>query len=243
MRKWGTVRVGALVTVGALLMVGLTATAHGRPAPRRTPDSARSITVGTVHARRCHLGVGRPTWCGSLRLPLDYTDPTAPRDPDRVRLGAEPTARDGHARGAGGRPRLPLDRHRAATTRTCYGGLLRDHDLLVVDARGTGRSTPLRCPRLQRLPSPSPRFPPAVTACAQQLNHTWRRADGTWVHASDLFTTANSARDVARMLAALRIGKVDLYGDSYGTYFAQSFLSRYPGAAALGGARLRVRGA
>ena len=41
--------------------------------------------------------------------------------------------------------------------------------------------------------------------------------------------TANTARDLARVLDALHLGKVDLYGDSYGTFFAQSFLSRYPG--------------
>ncbi len=67
-----------------------------------------------------------------------------------------------------------------------------------------------------------------MTACARRLNHTWRRSDGRWVHASDLFTTANTARDMARVLDALDLAKVDLYGDSYGTYFAQSFLSRYP---------------
>ena len=48
------------------------------------------------------------------------------------------------------------------------------------------------------------------------------------MHASDLFTTANSTRDLARVLAALDLGRVDLYGDSYGTYFAQAFLARFP---------------
>ena len=30
------------------------------------------------------------------------------------------------------------------------------------------------------------------------------------------------------MLTALGLSRVDLYGDSYGTFFAQSFLARYP---------------
>src|SRR5580698_9635322 len=38
----------------------------------------------------------------------------------------------------------------------------------------------------------------------------------------------NTARDLAAVIRHLGVGKVDLYGDSYGTYFAQSFLSRYP---------------
>jgi len=34
---------------------------------------------------------------------------------------------------------------------------------------------------------------------------------------------------VAGVLRALRLGRVDLYGDSYGSWFAQVFASRYPG--------------
>ena len=68
-----------------------------------------------------------------------------------------------------------------------------------------------------------------VAACGAQLNHTWHYRDGGWVHASDLFNSAYSARDVARVLRALRLGRVDLYGDSYGSWFAQVFASRYPG--------------
>ena len=68
-----------------------------------------------------------------------------------------------------------------------------------------------------------------MAACGAQLNHTWRYRGGGWVHASDLFNTAYSARDVARVLRALRLGRVDLYGDSYGSWFAQVFASRYPG--------------
>ncbi len=81
MRQWGrTVRGGVLLTAGALtagalVVTGLTGVAHARPAP--THSSA--LTVGTAKTARCHLGVGRPTWCGSIRVPLDYTDPTAPR--------------------------------------------------------------------------------------------------------------------------------------------------------------------
>src|SRR5208282_2557607 len=60
-------------------------------------------------------------------------------------------------------------------------------------------------------------------------NHTWKYRHGGWVHASDLFNTAYSAEDVSRVLLAIDAGKVDLYGDSYGSWFAQTFASRYPG--------------
>jgi pimeloyl-ACP methyl ester carboxylesterase len=74
----------------------------------------------------------------------------------------------------------------------------------------------------------TPAFERTVRACGDALNHRFPRAGGGYVHASDLFTTANAARDMARVLTALDTGKVDLYGDSYGTYFAQSFLSHFP---------------
>ena len=43
----------------------------------------------------------------------------------------------------------------------------------------------------------------------------------------DSISAAYSARDVAGVLRALRLGRVDLYGDSYGSWFAQVFASRY----------------
>jgi pimeloyl-ACP methyl ester carboxylesterase len=47
--------------------------------------------------------------------------------------------------------------------------------------------------------------------------------------ASGLFATAYAADDLAAVMRALRLGKVDLYGDSYGTYFVQDFIARHPG--------------
>ena len=47
------------------------------------------------------------------------------------------------------------------------------------------------------------------------------------MQASDLYTTANAARDVALLLRRLATGKVDFYGDSYGTFFGQAFTARY----------------
>ena len=38
-----------------------------------------------------------------------------------------------------------------------------------------------------------------------------------------------AANDMASIIKALGISKIDLYGDSYGSFFAQTFASRYPG--------------
>ena len=194
--------------------------------------SARTLRVGAVALHRCDLGIdGGTTWCGSVQVPLDYTDLSAASI--TIGFGWHPAADPGTGAGTivaqEGGPGYPST-GTAPDFATMLGGLLDQRNLLVVDARGTGRSTPLDCEPLQSLDPISPKttFERAVADCGAQLNHTFRSRDGGYVHASDLFTTANSARDLATVLRALRTGPVDLYGDSYGTYFAQSFLSRYP---------------
>ncbi|RLV50722.1 alpha/beta fold hydrolase [Nocardioides mangrovicus] len=206
-----------LVGLVTVLLVSATTSVVHAVTPRR---------VGSLALHRCRLGVA--AWCGSLHVPLDYTDASA----GTIRIGfgwlparGRPTGTVVAEEGGPGYPSTGT----AADYAAMLGGLRRHRNLLVVDARGTGRSTPLDCRSLQWLRVPSPRIPSRVAACGQQLDHTFRRADGSYVHASDLFTTANTARDLARVLDALGLGTVDLYGDSYGTYVAQSFLSRYPG--------------
>jgi pimeloyl-ACP methyl ester carboxylesterase len=110
-----------------------------------------------------------------------------------------------------------------------YGPLLRDHDLLLVDNRGTGMSALIDCRRLQRFPgrTSGSAFARIAGRCGRALNRRFRLRDGRRLHASDLFATAYAARDLAAVLAALRLRRIDLYGDSYGTYFVQSFISRH----------------
>jgi pimeloyl-ACP methyl ester carboxylesterase len=95
-----------------------------------------------------------------------------------------------------------------------YGSLLDRRNLLLVDQRGTGMTAPIDCPGLQDLHGP---YAPAAATCAKKLgNH------------ADLYGTADSADDLAAVITALRTGHVDLYGDSYGTFFAEVFAGRHP---------------
>jgi pimeloyl-ACP methyl ester carboxylesterase len=101
----------------------------------------------------------------------------------------------------------------------------------VFDLRGTGLSTPITCKSLQNYTGTASgsAFDTLVGNCGTQLNQTWKNSAGNYVHASDQFDTANAARDLNAALGALGQSDVDLYGDSYGSWFAQSFASRYPG--------------
>jgi pimeloyl-ACP methyl ester carboxylesterase len=95
-----------------------------------------------------------------------------------------------------------------------YGPLLQRRNLLLVDQRGTGLTAPVSCWELQNANGVYAR---QASTCAAKLGD----------HAN-LYGTALSADDLAAVVAALGVGQVDLYGDSYGTFFAQVFAGRHP---------------
>jgi pimeloyl-ACP methyl ester carboxylesterase len=196
---------------------------------RERPPSARHLKLGRVSLLRC---TRHPVaYCGHIRVPLDYASPRSPR----IAIGFRWVPATGHATGTvlaveGG------PGYSSIGTQPQYlamlGRLRGSRNLLMVNVRGTGDSTPVNCPGLEHFAGIGQygrRFDHLVAQCGRQLNHTWRYPDGRWVHASDLFNTAYSARDVATVLRHLRVGRVDLNGDSYGSWFSQVFASRYPG--------------
>jgi pimeloyl-ACP methyl ester carboxylesterase len=226
-----------LVAYAALFAGAVTALAvlpPSRPAvaaPRAVATVAghpASLRVGSVTLRRC---AARPlTYCGGLAVPLDYSSAASPR----IHLGFRWLPATSRAAGTvlaveGGPGYASTGSEPEYLAMT--GPLLATRNLLLVDLRGTGTSTPVNCRGLERAGAKQygRHFNQLVAGCGAQLNHTWRYRGGGWVHASDLFNTAYSARDVAGVLRALRLGRVDLYGDSYGSWFAQVFASRYPG--------------
>jgi len=219
----------AFAAIGWAPAASAAMTAAASPGAAGQPALTASIRLGSIALRRC---ARVPlTFCGHLAVPLDYSSPASPS----IRIGFR---------------WLPATRRAVGTVLSVEGGpgfattgseddylpdigpLHRSRNLLLVDLRGTGTSTPIDCPGLERAGArqSGPRFDRLVGDCGAQLNHEWRYRGGGWVHASDDFNTAYSARDVERVLRALRLGRVDLYGDSYGSWFAQVFASRYPGA-------------
>jgi pimeloyl-ACP methyl ester carboxylesterase len=92
--------------------------------------------------------------------------------------------------------------------------LLDRYQLLIVDNRGTGKSGAILCQPLQ---SYKGNYVDAVGKCGRQLGDT-----------ADLYGTGNAADDLAEVLDALDINRVHLYGDSYGTFFSQTFAVRHP---------------
>ncbi len=105
------------------------------------------------------------------------------------------------------------------------GGVRRNRDIVLVDPRGTGKSSPLRCAAL------APRDPfddfsnvdiaDAAQRCLREI-----KAAGEVDVAQ--YTTSALVADIDAVRAALGYERINLWGGSYGTRVAQEYLRRYP---------------
>lgn len=205
--------------VAAAAVVALTSTLAAPPAPASVARAAAEpeqdrVQVGSLTLRPCH--VAPRALCGSIRRDWEPDRPGA----GTVRVGfAFVPARDTGREAVGtlvpheGGPGYSTTGS-ASYYRRMYAGLLERRNLLLVDQRGTGRSQPIDCPALQDLVIA---YRVAAGRCGRALGD---RADD--------YTTALSADDLAAVAAALDLGPLDVYGDSYGTFFAQVFAGRHP---------------
>jgi pimeloyl-ACP methyl ester carboxylesterase len=168
-------------------------------------------------------------WCGTLRVPYDRADPAAGTIPINFEWYPAADAAFGTIVAMEGGPGYP-----STGSRDYYleliGNLQGTRNLLLVDNRGTGSSGLVNCRPLQRwhLALGDAEFDRRLAACGEQLDTARPLPGGGFVHGSDLYGTANAARDLADVLGALETGPVDLYGDSYGSWFGQAFAARYP---------------
>jgi pimeloyl-ACP methyl ester carboxylesterase len=212
--------------VPALLAAAITAVGLA-PGVAGAQEDGDRLAVGRLLLDPCQEVDG--AWCGSLRVPFDRDDPAA----GTIRIGFEwypaEQAPAGTIVAMEGGPGYPSTGSRDYYLEL-FAPLQRTRNLLLVDNRGTGGSGLINCRPLQRwhLSLGEAEFDRRVAACGEQLNTARRLPGGGFVHASDLYGTANAARDLADVLSALETGPVDLYGDSYGSYFGQTFAARYP---------------
>jgi pimeloyl-ACP methyl ester carboxylesterase len=96
----------------------------------------------------------------------------------------------------------------------------RNHDIVLVDQRGTGQSAPLHCeyPDDWQAPAdPMPALREATAACLKKYGERVR-----------FYTSSAAVADLAAVREALGYPRIDLYGVSYGTRVAQLFMRRYP---------------
>ncbi len=198
MARWVTASLLAgAVAAGTMVAPSAAAT------PTAEPDPTRRATT-----------VARPHTTGSIERPLDPTDPFG----TTITVGyelypARATPAQGTVLAIEGGPGYATTSSRDYYL-DLFRPLARTHDVLLIDARGTGLSDALNCRRLQSYQGSYER---AMRQCGRQLGP-----------ASDLYGSAFAADDMAAVLDHLDIDRVDVYGDSYGTFLGQTLAVRHP---------------
>ena len=157
--------------------------------------------------------------CGSVRVPLFRSRPAGPRIDVayvlvRHRDPALPVARGTVVFNVGGSGAPIIDS--TAMWTEFFADLLSDHDLLLIDSRGGGRSHPIRC-GATALPETRKGFVRAIERCGRRLGRQARA-----------YTVAATADDMDAVRKSLGIPKLDLYGVSTGTYLMTVFAQRHP---------------
>jgi pimeloyl-ACP methyl ester carboxylesterase len=96
----------------------------------------------------------------------------------------------------------------------------RNHDIVLVDQRGTGASAPLSCDYPDDWQPPEDTLPAlrlATAACLRKYGDRVR-----------FYTTSAAVADLAAVRDALALPSIDLYGVSYGTRVAELYMRRFP---------------
>jgi len=190
----------------------LTVAFAGALAAGAQPAGAQSLAL-----RPCSAD-GR-VLCGRLGVPLDRTGTV----PGQISLSVRLVRAAGRSRGtvlflAGGPGEgvtglAPFLGDRRTSP---LGSVLNNHDLLLLDQRGTGGSGLLRCPLVELTEAEDAR--PEIAACAQRLGP-----------ARDYYQTRDSVEDIDAVRAALGRSQLSIVGVSYGTKVAVDYARAHPG--------------
>src|SRR5580704_11533044 len=188
-----------------LLLALLLLSAGALRADDRNAAAAESLSVGELTLHRCDTPA---PWCGTLTRALDPSGAV----PGTLAVYFEYWPHTGAQAAAGtlvateGGPGYPATDSRAEYL-ALFGPLRPRYDVLIMDNRGTGHSGAVDCKELQNAAALTAA---GIGACGRSLGAT-----------APLYSSALAADDLAAILDALGIARVALYGDSYGSFFAQ----------------------
>ncbi|WP_158224626.1 alpha/beta hydrolase [Agaribacterium haliotis] len=175
-------------------------------------------------ARSVSSGWSRRAECASTVVPLDYQQPEAEQiELSIVRLKSRRSQpeRDPMLMLAGGPGQAASEAFLFADHR--YPKLIENRDIYLIDQRGTGDSTAMRCEAMKDADLSVQRdwheLQRLTDECLQQLPADPR-----------FFTTSVAIRDFEYLRKQLGIDQWNLLGVSYGTRVAQHYLRQYPNA-------------
>ena len=218
-----------LAVVWALIV---TLGAVGGPASGASSDRGGSIAWSP-----CREGSGFPFECARVRVPLNYSNPGA--GTISIALIRLPASDPAHKIGSlflnpGGPGGSGVEFARRAAP-FLYGGAIQSRfDIVGFDPRGIERSSPLRCFDSPAEWSPAiPRFVYPITPEQEARTQLADRylADACEARGSaimDHMATADVARDLDRLRAAVGDDQLNYMGVSYGSFLGVTYANLFP---------------
>lgn len=209
------------------------ATSEDGPPVVAEPVATPGITWGACPALAEGASRDPRLTCGTVTVPLDHQDPGG--ETIEVAVSKLPAATSRDRRGVlvlnPGGPALPGLDTPGVVAPTLPSSVLAAYDLVGFDPRGVGHSTPQSCdlddPSLAGLFP----YPAADGSISANVDHARTVAERCATNAGEklrYFTTANTARDMDRIRAALGEEKISYWGQSYGTYLGTVYGSLFP---------------
>jgi pimeloyl-ACP methyl ester carboxylesterase len=218
------------IVVKALLACGLMTAAAGcgAAADAAVPGADAAAAGARIALSECRLEHplrlgSQAARCGVLAVPLDRGDPSGPSIELHVAVVAALNRRSTAAPlflFAGGPGQSAFDLY--ASLAGAFQRINRNHDIVMLDQRGTGRSNAQRCDYpddWNQTASDLAKIRAATAECLAKLGANVR-----------FYTSSVAVRDLDEVRRALGYAQIDLYGSSYGTRMAELYLRRYPQA-------------
>lgn len=182
---------------------------------------------GRIELVECRLPkLAAPARCGIVSVPEDRTKPGGRRIPVAVAVlpantlspKADPLIMLAGGPGQSSAALAPLA--------GLLGGVRRNRDIVLIDPRGTGKSSPLSCPALASRDAFDEFAETDAPASAAQRCLAELKSTG----GPDLahYTTADYVADIDDVRDGLGYDRVNLWGGSYGTRAALEYLRRHP---------------
>ncbi|MGC1549128.1 MAG: alpha/beta fold hydrolase [Rhodanobacter sp.] len=206
-----------------------TGVAIDKPLPPAKPRTWQlgSLTLDACELGRQNSGATAAAWCTTFEVPENRADPHSRKIGLKlavVRSDAAVAEKDPVVLLAGGPGEAATESWQ--TVAPAFDDLLKHHDVVLLDQRGTGSSNPLSCKEADEDASDDADAADDLDKMRQQvatcLSEVSKKADPRF------YTTTIAAEDLEDVRKALGSPMYNLIGVSYGTRMAQQYLMRHP---------------